>query len=192
MADRVLYLIRHGRYDTAYTADDLGGSLTDAGRMQALLTARQLSALPIRAIHYSTLRRAAETADILAACFPGVEKHPSSLLWECVPYLPELLPELFAHISKDVLRKHERQARLAFKTFFQPVRDADRHEILVSHGNLLRYFICRANGQPPRAWNRTDIHECSLSQVLISPRGRMKVVAYDQINHLPAPLQSYL
>ncbi|HZT43527.1 MAG TPA: histidine phosphatase family protein [Chthonomonadaceae bacterium] len=192
MADRVLYLIRHGRYDTAYAEDELGGSLTGIGRTQALLTARRLSALPIQAIHYSTLRRAAETADILAARFPGVEKHPSPLLWECVPCLPSLLPEIFSHISKDVLRQHERQARQAFKTFFQPVRDADRHEIIVSHGNLLRYFICRAKGLPPPSWNRTDIHECSISQVIISPKGRMTLVSYDEINHLPAHLRSYL
>ena len=67
MATRVLYLIRHGYHERENPhQDDLGGGLTSIGVEQAKLAAQRFSKLPITAIHSSTKRRAAETADIIA------------------------------------------------------------------------------------------------------------------------------
>lgn len=191
MADRILYLVRHGQYDSENAPDDLGGSLTEMGRTQALLAAQRLSTLPIRAVHYSTLRRSAETAQIIAATFPGVERHPSELLWECIPCLPATFPEMFAHISKEKLRRHERQAQQAFKQYFAPARDTDRHEILVTHGNLLRYFVCRSLSAPPQTWTNTDVNNCGISVVVVQSEGRLMLVSHNETGHLPDHLRTY-
>ena len=73
MPVRVIYLIRHGQYESyPDNNDSLGGSLTVIGRDQAERAAEALSQMPITAIHSSTLRRAAETAGIIALRFPAL------------------------------------------------------------------------------------------------------------------------
>ena len=97
MAERHLYLIRHGHYDHAGSNGKAGGApkqgaggpgLSGTGREQARLTAEALRDEPINAVHCSTLRRAAETAGILPAPFPNVRVRRARDLRECLPSVP--------------------------------------------------------------------------------------------------------
>jgi len=156
MPTRTLYLIRHGQYK--HDPDDPHeGSLTTVGRKQVKRLARRLRGLPIHAIHCSTLRRAEETARILASEFPGLDVHPVSILQECVPGVPTAYSDYIARqYSAEMIRDGERQAEVAFRRYFRRTHGDDRADVIVAHGNIIRYLVCRAlslPGRPPtRSW----------------------------------------
>lgn len=198
MAQHSLYLLRHGQYtnDTA-PPDDPDGALTALGREQATLVAGRLADLPIATIHHSDLRRAAETAAIVAARLPGATLSPSPLLRECIPTIPPGFEAWFAHISPELIARGGEQAAAAFAAYFAPPGDpddgaADRHEVIVGHGNLISYCVCRLLGAPPEAWLRTDIQLCAISEVVLGgPRG-VSLVRHNDVGHLPAHLRLYV
>lgn len=220
MGNRILYLVRHGQTNrTSSPFDALGNGLTDLGREQAELTAQRLSALPIDIIHHSPLRRAAETAKVVAAACPDVPVRPARLLQECIPYLPAAFIEWYTTSSdQEVWEKRQnlpsalrpwlnmwaagtewskieqgmQQARRSFEKYFVPAHRSTRHEVVVCHGNILRYFVCRALNVAEDAWIQTDVHNCGISEILVEPNGRTMLVSHNDTGHLPYPLRTYV
>jgi serine/threonine-protein phosphatase PGAM5 len=47
-------------------------------------------------------------------------------------------------------------------------------EIIVCHGNVIRYFFCRALQLPPEAWLRFSPFNCSLTYLTIQPTGTVR------------------
>ncbi len=78
-SETVLYVVRHG--ETEYNrrrivqGRKIDASLNEAGRGQAAALARRFAGERLDAIYSSTLRRARETADVVAANHPGVPVH---------------------------------------------------------------------------------------------------------------------
>jgi serine/threonine-protein phosphatase PGAM5 len=220
MGNRILYLVRHGQTNrTNRTFDSLGNGLTDLGREQAELTAQRLSTLPIDIIHHSPLRRAAETASFIAATCPEAPVRPARLLQECIPYLPAAFIEWYTTSSdEEVWEKRQmlppelkpwldmwtagtewsrieqgmQQARRSFEKYFIPVHRSDRHEIVVCHGNILRYFVCRALSVSEAAWIQTDVHNCGISEILVESSGRTMLVSHNDTGHLSYALRTYI
>lgn len=191
MATRTLYLVRHGYYDLA-SSHKLGGSLTPIGVEQAQLTAQRFSSLPITAIHCSTLPRAAETAEIIAQELADVPLHRSRGLWECVPCIPPAWAEYFKGYSSKNIERDKKQAEKAFDRYFKRAQGRDKHEIVVGHGNLIRYFICRVLQVQPEGWGNMDMCNCGISQVLVRPDGRMVLVSHNDVSHMPDHLVTSL
>jgi serine/threonine-protein phosphatase PGAM5 len=198
MAPRILYLVRHGQEDHHHQpADNLEGRLTAVGKKQAVLTAQRLRELPISLIHYSTMRRAAETAHIISLYLPHVPVRPTKLLWECTPPLThEMRHKFFSHISDDELQRSRLQLERAYDKFFKPARGTERHEVLVCHGNIIRYFMCRAMGAPFELWHHTDIRNCAITEIVVEPESRIKgdimLASHGDVGHLPPNLSTYL
>ncbi|HEX6292011.1 MAG TPA: histidine phosphatase family protein [Herpetosiphonaceae bacterium] len=220
MGKRILHLVRHGQTDhTAIAFDQLGNGLTDLGREQAELTAQRLKQLPISIIHHSPLRRAAETAAIIADQFPEVPLRPARLLQECIPYLPAAFVEWYTQAARnesltrrqaipsemkrwlnlwpagtewELIEQGMSQARRAFEKYFIPTPRAERHEVLVCHGNILRYFVCRALEVSEAAWIHTDVHNCGISEITIDSSGRVMLVSHNDTGHLPYPMRTYV
>jgi len=189
---RILHLIRHGQQDSQNSSGDkLGGRLTALGRKQAELTARRLSQLPISVIHHSDLRRAVETAEIIARKLPGVPLRQSRQLRECIPNVPAAFGGHFANVSKEELVRGHEQAKNAFMRYFKPARGGERHEIVVCHGNLIRYFVCCVLQASPDAWANMDIYNCGISEVKIEPN-KMMLVCHNDAGHLPDALKTYV
>src|SRR3954452_90156 len=171
MSMRTLYLVHHGKYSLAtMSSDEPDGGLTDDGKEQAALTAQRLQGLPISVIHHSNLRRAIETAKILAAPFPGVTLRASSLLRECIPCVPEGYESQFEGIPSAFIERGGLQARQVFDTYVVPSDQDDQAEIVVSSGNLIRYLVCRTLGAPAEAWVHTDTQHCGITEIRIRPR----------------------
>jgi len=188
MATRTIYLVRHGLHESESSRNDkLGGSLTPVGVEQAKLTAQRLRSLPISAVHCSTMRRAAETAGIIAQAFPDIPLHRSRGLWECYPCVPPIpvYIEFFAQVPAEEIAQGREQAEKAFDRYFKRARGKDKHEILVSHGNLIRYFVCRVLQNHPEAWGSMDMGNCGISKVLIKSDGWMILVSHNDVGHLP-------
>lgn len=193
-AKKTLFLVRHGQYtSTAQPDDEPDGPLTELGREQVALLAQRLKEFSVRKIYHSPLIRAAETASLLSAEFPGVALEASPILVECIPavpsdlaILPEVVQKWFAEIPAEFIEKGGPQARQVFETYFQPPEgDEDYAEIIVSHGNLIAYLVCQVLKAPAEAWNNTDIQNSGLSEISIRSSGYMRLNYHNDTSHLP-------
>jgi broad specificity phosphatase PhoE len=190
MAQRTIYLIRHGHYEPK--KGHLVDGLTPTGVEQAQLVARRCNLFPITAIHCSTLRRAVETAEIIAREFPDVPLYRARLLWECIPCVPRNFPEVAADITLEEMTQYREQAEKAFDKYFKCARGKDKHEILVCHGTIIRYFVCRVLQLQPDAWVDMDMSNCGISVVQIKSNRRMVLVSHNDVGHLPHHLKTSL
>lgn len=187
MPETVLYLVRHGHYD-----HQMGESLTEIGREQSLSTAKWLRSLKVSAIHCSTLKRALETAEIISKEFPGVVGRPTNLLCE----LPNLLWEApdrrtgFEYLTAKQLEECKNGAEEAFAKFCRRSVQEACVEVLVSHGNLIRYFVCRALGIAPESWWNLGTYNCGISEIRITKEGTVRLFTYNNTGHLPDRLRS--
>lgn len=190
MATRYLYLIRHAQYDLEETANP-AGNLSRTGKRQARLTAKVLGDLPITAIHTSTIPRALQTAQPLMDACPEVKAQHSRLLWECIPPLfPDDREQYFGHAWDEDLQTEHIHAEKAFTHYFRPTRGGDKHEVLFTHGNLIRYLVCRALGADGRAWLNMISFNCGITRVAIDSSGNCLLIAYNDTGHLPPELRT--
>lgn len=195
MGERIIYLIRHGQMaPTPTPMDKLGNVLTPLGRRQAGWVGKRLKGLPISVIHHSTLRRAAETAEIISQQFPHVPLRPTRLLWECTPGWPISIEHLVSYrdIPRARIEREWARATQAFAKYFKPVRGADRYEIIVAHGNFIRNLLLPALGMKRPLWAQTDIRNCGLNEVRVLPDGRTMVLAINDTGHIPRQHLTYL
>lgn len=192
MAMKTIYLVRHGQYDPEVeTEDGLGGDLTSAGIAQARLTAKRLAALPITAIQSSSLTRAVQTAKIIAEEHPNRVLKESDSLWELTPPVPYLIMKYVKEISSEKMAADELKAEKAFQMYFKPAEgEDDEYEIIVCHGNIIRYFICRVLKVSVLAWLNFETYNCSINSVEIDEFGNMKLLSYNESGHLPEELKT--
>jgi serine/threonine-protein phosphatase PGAM5 len=52
----------------------------------------------------------------------------------------------------------------------------DTYELVVCHGNVIRYFMCRALQLPPTGWLRLATYNCGLSHFQIRPSGSVSML----------------
>lgn len=193
MSTRTLYLIRHAQHDRAnLDGDALEGGLTPTGEMQAAWTARRLQGLPVSALFASDLRRTQQTAAALARSFPDLKVRLDPDLRECVPVIPPLQAGEFTDLEPTEVTRGQYQAERAFARYFHRTSGRDAHEILVTHGNLLRYLVCRALELPAERWTQLEIYNCGITEILIERDGRMQLVSHNDAGHLPAYLKTFL
>jgi serine/threonine-protein phosphatase PGAM5 len=181
MGTRLLLFVRHGQY-----APENGGRLTELGREQAQLTARWLERHlddgTVHALWSSTLPRARETADIIASAHDDAKVRVTGVLRE----------GMYSKVKGYDLPPEERaadraRADVAFGRFFRTSR-TDRNEIIVCHGNLIRYLVCRAMNVPPLRWTRMNSNHCAITRILVRGTGAIRIVAYNETAHLPRTL----
>ncbi len=192
MAQRTIYLIRHGQYISQPDDDELGGVLTELGREQAGQVGVFLSETGVSEIHCSSMRRAEETADIIAKHMPNLRPNSTDLLWELVPTIPPHLEGYFANLAErnpqfrsEMVEERRSVADKAFKEFFHPAGRGIDQIAIVCHGNLIRYLVCSALEIDPDKWSKMLIHHCSLTSILIEANGDMILVSYNETGHLP-------
>ena len=66
-----------------------------------------------------------------------------------------------------------------------PDQTQDSVDILVCHGNVIRYFVCRALQFPPEAWLRFAVHNGSITVMSVNKKGDVIVTALGESGHLP-------
>jgi len=67
----------------------------------------------------------------------------------------------------------------------------DAHDIVVCHGNVIRWFVCRALKVDADAWLGMSIANCSLTLIQIRADGSAKLLAFADSGHLPYELTTY-
>lgn len=166
MAERLLYLIRHGEADGH---DDVA-ELTDLGVGQARRTRDRLADVPFHSIHHSPLRRATSTARIIAESQPGVPVSPDDLVGDYIPSDPAGVanaPPAYATFAAAILSLDERSkgpllAAEAHRRFANAL-DADTTELIVSHNFTIGGFVCAAVGASPWRWMTLHQANCGIT-----------------------------
>lgn len=194
MAIRHLYLVRHGQYNQVHEPDDRGGGLTDIGRQQADLTAEDFARFQVSAVYSSSMRRAMETAERIAVR-QNQAPQAFDLLREVIPIIPTGEKALFAahfpHLTFDDVTEQRARAERAYERFFRPPPDdQDMAEIIVCHGNIIRYFVCKVLGAPIDLWTRMETNHCGVTHCTVEA-GKLRLVSFNETGHLPFDLQLF-
>jgi len=189
---RTIYLVRHGNYDYSKVPADDEGSLNPLGIAQARLVASRLRGMPVAftSLLTSTLPRARQTAQVIGQALPPLQVQDEPLLRECTPRTWRT--DIIKDEKPADLDAAEQQLNGAFAIYFTPAQDADRHDILVCHGNVTRYFVLKALQVDTQAWLGLAVAHCSLTIIQVSPAGTFKVLAVGDAGHIPGNLQSGL
>jgi serine/threonine-protein phosphatase PGAM5 len=188
-----LYLIRHGMYDSDSTVTDdaLGNGLNTLGHEQAALIGKRLAGLPVKlhALLTSNYLRASQTAADI-----GREIHMTpvvdTLLHECTPRF-ERRPEYTPIGTEPEALACEGNLNAAFAKYFVPTPDADTYDVLVAHGNVTRWLLCKAMGIDVLNWRRLTIGNCSLTVLAVQPDGQVRLAAYSDTGHIPLEKQTW-
>jgi len=192
MGKKTIILVRHGQYHRA--EEGSLERLTTLGRKQARYAGKRLREEKIDRIVYSTMPRAEETANIIKKelAYRG-SFVPTKLLWECTPGYPIKLRKKSGHTDAKRLAAHKRQVERAYKKFFKSSRK-DSVEVLVCHGNVIRYLVCRALGVDTDNWVKMDILQCAISIVRVRTKGphKVAVISHNDIGHIPKHLRTFL
>ena len=187
---RTVYLVRHGAYVADPKADpQLGPGLTALGVAQARLVAARLngSGVSFASMTSSPLQRAKDTAAVMHETLANVPVTQSPLLRECTPPVYEAVPA-DAAAERAACAK---QLDQAFAEFFTAAKGEKRDEILVAHGNVIRYLVVKALKVDPRAWLGMSVAHTSLTVLQVQPDGAVRVLAVGDSGHIPGPLVSW-
>jgi serine/threonine-protein phosphatase PGAM5 len=163
--------------------------LTPLGISQARLIAARLSGSGVSfdSMTSSTLLRARETAAVVHETLANVPLGQSPLISECTPPVFEVAEDAVARERAECAKQLDQ----AFAEFFTVAKGAGRSDILVAHGNVIRYLVVKALKVDPRAWLGMSVAHASLTVIQVQPDGSMKVLAVGDSGHIPSPLLSW-
>ena len=188
---RFVTLVRHGMYDHVDSLDDrVANGLNALGREQVRLLGKRLASLPEKPDRFvsSDLLRARETAEGLGE---ALSMHPDldTLLAECTP--PSSRPGFDAQHDPTEMALCQTNLEAAWAKYFRPSPERDAHDLLVCHGNVIRWFVSRALGNDVRHWTSLDIANASITVIAVRPDGTTRLVAYSDVGHLPLEKQTW-
>jgi serine/threonine-protein phosphatase PGAM5 len=189
---RTIILIRHGVYDETDPRDaEVGKALLPEGREQARITGERLAGWPARidVLRASTMTRARETAEIIARSLPGLTPVPDRDLRECEP--PGNSGRAMAGLEPGDADSCAARIDGDFARYFRPSPALDSTEVLVCHGNVIRWLTCRALGADPKLWLGMSLANCSLTVIQVRPNGTFKITGVGDRGHLPVALQTW-
>ena len=189
---RTIYLIRHGFYDEADERnDDVGKGLTSLGIAQAKLLSSRLKGITVKftSLTSSTMTRARQTAMIINEEFPHLQLQQSQLISECTP--PTWREDIMAETDSTALAECVANLEKAFnEIFITSPGEEDRNDIIVCHGNVIRYFVTKVLKVDTLSWLQMGIGNCSLTIIRILPNGSMKLDAFSDMGHIPPNMQT--
>ncbi|CAG0900676.1 unnamed protein product [Cyprideis torosa] len=193
-ASRHIILVRHGHYAKVAQGSDPEHRLSSWGIEQVGLLAKRLNAFGIAfdQVISSNSTRAVETTEILknegVQLVPNVFPEYTELLKEGSPPVPPEPRMTKKKVKPELYLEHGIRVEAAFEKFFHradPGDDKDVFTLMVTHRNLIRYFVLRALQLPPSAWSRLEINHASLTWLIIRPDGEVKVTCIGDSGHLP-------
>lgn len=184
-----IILVRHGQYNI----EDKTKSLTALGRQQAEVTGKRLQelGLPYTLIVQSTMTRAKETAEIIKNYLDNVTVEEDPNLVEGLPIPPD--PPIV--LWDTDINYHEDGPRIegAFRKYFHRPdlnQKKDSYIILVCHGNVIKYFVCRALQLAPEGWFRFGLNHASITWISIRSNGVVTLNNFGNIGHMKPDLIS--
>uniref|UniRef100_A0A1I8PC45 Serine/threonine-protein phosphatase PGAM5, mitochondrial n=1 Tax=Stomoxys calcitrans TaxID=35570 RepID=A0A1I8PC45_STOCA len=188
---RHIILIRHGEYLDLGDSDETH-RLTSRGRLQAEYTGKRLHEMGIKwdKVIASTMTRAQETAEII---LKEIDFNPKDV--KHCPYIREGAPippqPPVGHWRPEESQFFRDGARIeaGFRRYFHRALPTDKHDtytLIVGHGNVIRYFVCRALQFPPEAWLRINVNHASITWLTIQPSGNVSIKYLGDTGFIPA------
>jgi len=200
----VIYLIRHGESIWNAQGRVQGWSdprLSRAGLAQGEAVARRLAALPLARLYTSPLRRAAQTARVIAeasetSARPVAEFREIGLgVWEGMPVwsLRRRYPTLYetwlrtpskAQIPQgEGIARFRRRVAAAFRMVLEET-PAGATAVIVTHGGVIRVIVAAVLGIPFDLLTRgISLGNASVTR-LTRTRGRLAVAVLNDTSHL--------
>ena len=197
----ILYLIRHG--ESTYNAEgriqgQSDPELSELGRRQASAVARRLADEPIEAVYASPLRRASQTAELVAAA-RNIKLHFDRRLMEVdagefgdrmrdevMRQFPGAIPQWRSGSLDFVFPGGESRKQLIERgqeAFLEIAKFNHEQVAVASHGGLLlaamKAVLGLASDAPPR-----ELDNASITQLRIEPDGRAELVDFNNVDHL--------
>ncbi|KAK1363833.1 Phosphoglycerate mutase-like protein 4 [Heracleum sosnowskyi] len=184
-----IIVVRHGERKTEKDADGkilehLNLGLTDKGISDSEAVAERLSREPkISAVYSSDLKRAVETAEIVAASCGGLEVIQDSGLREkrygVLPGIVALEAATHPEGSEESIKEINQRCA----SCLQRIGDNHRGEriVVVTHGGVMRAFYKRVNPpheRTPRVWSS------SVSVLHLSDGDEWKIIVWGNASHL--------
>ena len=186
---RTIILVRHGAYQSDPADPSPGPGLLPVGVAQAKLAASRLAGMPkFDAVLSSPMTRARETARVIAAEVSNGSLEILPELEECTP--PTRRKEITRDETAESMARCKARLDRLFSQRFVPAAGTARRELFVAHGNVIRSLVVRALGVDPEAWLEMSVAHTSLTEILVEPDGRFKVISVGDVGHLPMNLQS--
>lgn len=187
-AARTIILVRHGAYDTAAPRTADGPGLVPLGIAQARLTAARLRGLPQppKQIIVSSMLRARQTAGVFHETLPEVPVEVTDALRECTPRAVNSM----GATALEAAIACEKRLDAAFTGYFVPAQDTAETDVLVCHGNVIRYFVMKALGVDATHWLQMSVAHTSITVIRIEPNGAYHLLSVGDVGHLPSNLQS--
>jgi broad specificity phosphatase PhoE len=189
MGSRVLILVRHGQYVNDEKSRHYG-QLTALGRRQAKRTGKRLSEYQFDVAYHSDMKRAVETAAIVFGEMEPLPSHTMKALREITPPLP-------SHLGENAKQRSSQQKllRAALDTLVPrflsaPKGNRNRLELIVAHGNLIRYLVRLAMGDKTSEWWRMGTSNCGITILAIRQGGPNALYQYNDVGHLPKSMQT--
>lgn len=189
MGVRVLYLVRHGQYvlDPDHPS---AGNLTALGRRQAQRTARRLASVHFDHVYHSDLPRAVQTANFIHARLNGIPCQSLRALRELMPPLARNSGVL-GRTRQDAEEFRAAVPALRKRLLTVPRGERDRTDLVVAHGNLIRYLVRVALDEPVRRWIRFSTNHCGITILVLRRRPRLSYLkSYNDLGHLPFVMQT--
>jgi serine/threonine-protein phosphatase PGAM5 len=187
-----VYMVRHGIYDrdTTATDDRTSNGLSALGHEQAKLVGARLAVLGIKfdRLISSEFLRAKQTADDMGALMKMTPTRDGALN-ECTP--ASVNATLMASEKPADVAACDSVRAVAWQRYFIPTPTRDTYDVLVCHGNVIRWTLMRALGADTKLWSNQDIGNCSLTIIAVRPDGTIRLVEYSDVGHIPVDKQSW-
>ena len=100
----------------------------------------------------------------------------------------------YGFLSENAAFAEECEANLeaAWSRIFLPVTgDGNEYDIVVCHGNVIRWFVTRVLEVDPHAWLGMSIANCSMTTVQVRADGSVKLIAFADSGHIPYEMTTY-
>jgi serine/threonine-protein phosphatase PGAM5 len=171
-ASTTLIFVRHAQYRQNPE------KLTALGRRQARLTDARLAKTKASVLFASTMPRAVETAGIISAAL-RLKVRKRGFFREAA------LPPLKKGDSAAKIRANRLRADRAYHFLFTAPKRGQKTMIIVAHGNVIRYWVCRALGMDRKNWLKMDLHQTSVTTIKIYAGGSKILLGFADCGHLP-------
>lgn len=183
-----LYLVRHGEQDLAGSPGDgePDSGLSPLGREQAAKLGRRLAGTRFGALHHSPLRRAAETAAILAEHLPGLPSHPCELAQDLTP-IPSAYPERYQAFFDGVPAGERDPGATRLRQAvdqLSAIVDEDRSDLVVTHNFVIGWFVRHVLGAPDWRWLGLNQANCGLTIVRWETGRPPALIGFNDAGHL--------
>ncbi len=187
-----VYMVRHGIYDrdTSATDDRVANGLNALGHEQAKLIGARLAALPVKfdRLISSEFLRAAMTADDMGAIMKMTPTRDGALN-ECTPTTNNA--RMNSEQEPGELAQCDSARAVQWQRYFAPTPDRDTYDVLVCHGNVIRWTLMKTVGADVKNWLNLDSGNCSLTIIAVRPDGSTRLVMYSDVGHIPTEKQTW-